>query len=83
MLAGGLLAGGYVLLVLGKLMTGGTDAVSAHASSTHIPCKGVSQGREVVVLAMALCAVALGFAPLEPSALLQIGRATVVEVGAR
>ena len=78
MLTGGLLAGGYVLLVLGKLMGDGTDA-----SAADVPCASVSRGREVVVLAVALCAVALGLVPLEPSELLQIGRATVVEISAR
>jgi multicomponent Na+:H+ antiporter subunit D len=78
MLAGGLLAGGYVLLVLGRLMGSG-----ANASAAHVACASVSRGREMVVLAVALCAVALGFAPLEPSELLQIGRATVVEISAR
>jgi formate hydrogenlyase subunit 3/multisubunit Na+/H+ antiporter MnhD subunit len=78
MLMGGLLAGGYILLVLGKLMGNGADA-----SPAHVPCAGVSRGREMVVLAVALCAVALGLVPLEPSELLQIGRATVVEISAR
>ncbi len=75
MLAGGLLAGGYVLLVLGKVLGGDAGSLAT--------CAPVSRGREVVALAVALCAVLLGLVPLEPSDLLQVGRPAALQVGAR
>ena len=66
MLVGGLLAGGYILTVLGKAL-----------SSTDAPpkaCSSVTRSREVVVLTLALCAVLLNLVPLRPSEFLQIGR---------
>jgi len=66
MLAGGLLAGGYVFRVLGPAFGGASGSAPLLTS--------VSRPRELVALALALAAVLLGFAPLEPSALLQIGR---------
>ncbi len=66
MLVGGLLAGGYVFMVLGKALSGATAPLKLHAP--------VSRGREVVALALALGAVLLGLVPLQPSQLLQIGR---------
>jgi len=66
MLAGGLLAGGYVFMVLGK-------AFSAAAEKPAIAMP-VARSREVIALALALCAISLGFVPLQPSELLQIGR---------
>lgn len=66
MLIGGLLAGGYVFMVLGKAF-GSAEIKLASA----IP---VARSREVVALALALCAILLGLVPLQPSELLQIGR---------
>ena len=72
MLVGGLLAGGYVFMVLGK-------AFSSASASFKI-CAPVSRSREIVPLALALCAVLLGFVPLQPSNLLQIGRTAALTV---
>ena len=72
MLVGGLLAGGYVFMVLGK-------AFSSAGASFRI-CAPVPRSREVVPLALALCAVLLGFVPLQPSSLLQIGRTAALTV---
>ena len=66
MLVGGLLAGGYVFMVLGK-------ALSMNAPLTL--SAPIARHREVLVLAVALCAVLLGLLPLEPSEFLTIGRA--------
>jgi multicomponent Na+:H+ antiporter subunit D len=65
-LLGGLLAGGYIFVVLAR-------AISDPAEPLRLSAK-VSRGRQVVAAAVALCAVLLGFVPLHPSALLQIGR---------
>jgi formate hydrogenlyase subunit 3/multisubunit Na+/H+ antiporter MnhD subunit len=65
-LVGGLLAGGYVFMVLGKAF-GASDTTPKLVSP-------VARSREIVALALALCAVLLGFLPLQPSELLQIGR---------
>jgi multicomponent Na+:H+ antiporter subunit D len=72
-LVGGLLAGGYVLRVLGKALGVGTGS----------PClrPPVSRGREIVALTVALCAVLLGLVPLQPSPLLQIGRPAGLQAG--
>jgi len=66
MLVGGLLASGYVFMVLGKALGG--------ASEPSKLCASVSSSREIVALTLALCAVLLGLVPLQPSELLQIGR---------
>jgi len=65
-LAGGLLAGGYVFLVLVRAL--------ADASQPLTLLSPVSPSRQAVVVALALCAVLLGFVPLRPLELLQIGR---------
>jgi formate hydrogenlyase subunit 3/multisubunit Na+/H+ antiporter MnhD subunit len=65
-LTGGLLAGGYVFLVLARAL--------ADASAPLTLQSTVSQSRQAVVLILALCAVLLGFVPLRPLELLQIGR---------
>lgn len=65
-LAGGLFAAGYVFRVL-------TPALAA----TDVPLTlrvRVSSGRQVVVLALAICALLLGLVPLRPSLLLEVGR---------
>jgi len=67
-LTGGLLAGGYVFLVLARAL--------ADASEPLTLLSPISRSRQAVVLALALCAVLLGFIPLRPSELLQIGRPT-------
>jgi len=64
-LAGGLLAGGYVLRVVLPAISG---------TQTPETVGPVSRSREVLALVLALCALALGFVPLEPAALLAIGR---------
>jgi formate hydrogenlyase subunit 3/multisubunit Na+/H+ antiporter MnhD subunit len=65
-LAGGLLAGGYVLRVLGQALAPPPEGFAVKAR--------VARHREVTVLVLALCAVALGFVPLQPFAILAIGR---------
>ena len=65
MLVGGLLAGGYVFMVLGKALSG----------SAGVPTiSPVARSREVAALLLAVCALLLGLMPLQPSELLQIGR---------
>jgi len=66
MLVGGLLAGGYVFLVLGKALSTTDAPPKTHGS--------VARSRELVALALALCAVSLSLVPLRPSEFLQIGR---------
>jgi multicomponent Na+:H+ antiporter subunit D len=63
MLAGGLLAGGYVYRVLAPALASGIDPLKAPAQ----------RSREAVALALALCAVLLGFVPPAFFELLQIG----------
>jgi multicomponent Na+:H+ antiporter subunit D len=65
MLMGGLLAGGYVFMVIGKALSPSTPI------TLRTP---IARQREIVVLGVALFAFALGLVPLEPSELLQIGR---------
>ena len=74
-LAGGLLAGGYVFLVLARAL--------ADASEPVPPLAAMSTGRQAVPVALALCAVLLGFVPLRPSELLQIGRPDLAIGGLR
>ena len=74
-LVGGLLAGGYVFLVLARALA---DSIEPLALLTTI-----SRGRQAVAVALALCAVLLGFVPLRPSALLQIGRPDIAVGGLR
>jgi formate hydrogenlyase subunit 3/multisubunit Na+/H+ antiporter MnhD subunit len=71
-LAGGLLAGSYVFRVLGRLWSDAEGTPTLHSR--------VSRRREVLALALALCAVSLGLLALEPSELLQIGRPQAVEL---
>lgn len=65
-LIGGLLAGGYVFMVLGKAFSAGYAPPKLVAP--------VARSREMVALALAVCAMLLGLVPLQPSELLQIGR---------
>jgi len=69
-LTGGLLAGGYVFLVLARALA---DPIEPLRLLTT-----VSPSRQAVVVALALCAVLLGFVPLRPSELLQIGRPAII-----
>jgi formate hydrogenlyase subunit 3/multisubunit Na+/H+ antiporter MnhD subunit len=66
MLAGGLLAGGYIFRVLAPIMSGADEPVMLR--------QPVPRHREAVVLALALCSVLLGILPLGLSELLQVGR---------
>jgi formate hydrogenlyase subunit 3/multisubunit Na+/H+ antiporter MnhD subunit len=74
-LTGGLLAGGYVFLVLARALA---DPIEPLILLTN-----VSKGRQTVVVAVALCAVLLGFVPLRPLELLQIGRPDISVGGLR
>jgi multicomponent Na+:H+ antiporter subunit D len=72
-LIGGLLAGGYVFRVLAPTL--------AAADGLPPQCSNVSRGREALSLALALCAVLIGFAPPGFLELLRAGRpmATMVD----
>jgi formate hydrogenlyase subunit 3/multisubunit Na+/H+ antiporter MnhD subunit len=74
-LAGGLLAGGYIFLVLARAL--------ADASERLTLISTISPTRQAVVVALALCAVLLGFVPLRPFELLQIGRPDMAIGGLR
>jgi multicomponent Na+:H+ antiporter subunit D len=74
-LMGGLLAGGYVFLVLARALADPSEPLRL---LTTIP-----SSRQAVVVALALCAVLLGFVPLRPWELLQIGRPDIVAAGFR
>jgi formate hydrogenlyase subunit 3/multisubunit Na+/H+ antiporter MnhD subunit len=63
---GGLLTGGYVFRVLGPAMAEPVDRAQAIAP--------VPRGREMVVLALALVSMGLGFLPFYSFGLLQVGR---------
>ena len=65
-LAGGVLAGGYVFLVLARALADAGEPLTLLST--------ISRSRQAVVVVLALCAVLLGFVPLRPSELLQIGR---------
>ena len=65
-LTGGLLAAGYVFLVLARSLADPVEPLRLSAT--------ISPGRQAIVLLLALCAVLLGFVPLRPLELLQIGR---------
>ena len=74
-LTGGVLAGGYVFLVLARAL--------ADASESLTLLSPISPSRQAVVVALALCAVLLGFIPLRPSELLHIGRPDIAIGGPR
>lgn len=67
-LAGGLLAGGYIYRVLAPALASGSPPLKAPAQ----------RSREATALALALCAVLLGFAPASFFAFLQIGRVAAI-----
>ncbi|MBV8615655.1 MAG: NADH-quinone oxidoreductase subunit J [Acetobacteraceae bacterium] len=75
MLAGGLLAGGYMFRVLAPMLSGGAAPLTLR--------QAVPRHREAVVLAFALCAVLLGVLPLGLSELLQIGRSAASSLALR
>ena len=66
-LVGGLLAAGYVFRVLAPALAAADAPLVLRAT--------VSRRRQAVVLALALCALLLGFVPLRSSELLAVGRA--------
>jgi len=74
-LTGGLLAGGYVFLVLARALADASEPVTLRST--------ISPARQAVVVALALCAVLLGFVPLRPLELLQIGRPDIAIGGLR
>jgi formate hydrogenlyase subunit 3/multisubunit Na+/H+ antiporter MnhD subunit len=74
-LTGGLLAGGYVFLVLVRALADPVEPLRLLAT--------ISPNRQAVVVALALCAVLLGFTPLRPWEFLQIGRPDIVASGLR
>ncbi len=65
-LAGGLLAGGYVFRVINKALAVPAAPIEAR--------RAVPRRMELAALALAVAAVLLGFVPLRPFGLLQIGR---------
>ncbi len=65
-LLGGLLAGGYVFLVLARMLTDPPEPLALLSR--------ISPSRQAVPLALALVAVGLGFVPLRPWELLLVGR---------
>lgn len=68
-LAGGLLAGAYMLRILHPGMTFGTDDTARPIA----PRSGVARSREHVVLALALASFVIGLIPLGSFGFLQIG----------
>jgi NADH:ubiquinone oxidoreductase subunit 2 (subunit N) len=66
---GGLLTGGYVMLVLVRAMGNAAESVE--------PMSPVARSREAVALAMSLCAVLLGLLALGPLELPAIGGAGI------
>lgn len=72
-LCGGLLTGGYLFRVLAPALFGSREAVAVRAPVTRY--------REVVVLALALCSVLLGFVRLGAFDLVQIGRLAKAGMG--
>jgi formate hydrogenlyase subunit 3/multisubunit Na+/H+ antiporter MnhD subunit len=72
MLAGGLLAAGYVYRVLAPALASGAVALKSKPA----------RSREAIALALAIAAAALGFAPTEFFDFLQIGRASLTAGGA-
>jgi formate hydrogenlyase subunit 3/multisubunit Na+/H+ antiporter MnhD subunit len=74
-LTGGLLAGGYVFLVLTRALADSGEPLRLLVT--------ISPGRQGVAAALALFAVLLGFVPLRPLELLQIGRPDLALGGLR
>ena len=74
-LLGGLLASGYVFMVVGRML--------GSAAGPLQTCVRVSRRREIVALSMAACAMLLGLVPLQPFDLLQIGRPSTLTLTSR
>ena len=74
-LVGGLLAGGYVFLVLARALADPSEPLTLLTP--------IARSRQMLVLALALFAVLLGFVPLRPSELLMIGRPQTAVLGFR
>ena len=74
-LIGGLLAGGYMFRALAPALADSESPLTLSAP--------VSGAREIVVLALAVCAFLVGMFPQKPVEMLQIGRAHPSEVAAR
>lgn len=72
-LSGGLLTGGYLFRVLAPALFGSRESVTLRAPPARY--------REVVVLALALCSVLLGFVRLGAFDLVQIGRLAKAGMG--
>lgn len=72
-LGGGLLTGGYLFRVLAPALFGSRESVALRAP--------VARYREVVVLALALCSMLLGFVRLGAFDLVQIGRLAKAGMG--
>ncbi len=72
-LGGGLLTGGYLFRVLAPALFGSRESVALRAPPARY--------REVVVLALALCSVLLGFVRLGAFDLVQIGRLAKAGMG--
>jgi formate hydrogenlyase subunit 3/multisubunit Na+/H+ antiporter MnhD subunit len=66
-MVGGLLAAGYTFRVLGPAL--------ASVAAPVVLVARISASRQMVVLALAICALLLGLVPLRPSQLLEVGRA--------
>jgi multicomponent Na+:H+ antiporter subunit D len=64
--AGGLLSGGYIFMVLRRLLVSPDAPLSLRAP--------ISRRRELAAVSLAVCAILLGFLPLQSSDFLQIGR---------
>jgi formate hydrogenlyase subunit 3/multisubunit Na+/H+ antiporter MnhD subunit len=73
-LAGGVLAAGYVFRVL--------DRALATPATPLLARRPIPRRLELVALALALAAVLLGFVPLQPFGFLQVGRFAMPMVGA-
>ena len=74
-LAGGLMAAGYVFRLVDRALGAGDGLAKPRREGTTL--------REVVAVALALGAIGLGFLPIEPNAYLQIGRSGIPEVATR
>ncbi len=75
MLVGGVLAGAYVFMVLGRALIRTSEPLVLRAA--------ISRRRELVALTVALCAVLLGLVPLRPAEFLQIGRPETQKIALR
>ena len=74
-LVGGMLAGGYVFLVLARAIADPDEPLTLLVA--------IPRSRQAVVMGVALIAVLLGFVPLRPSELLLIGRPDAAVMGVK